>query len=166
MKTCKYCATELEYIGRLENENQFFCTFCDLAFPEYETCLDRKRKKFKPQYVDENNISLTVKEMLEMDTINLFYALRATNKFWYSVKGGLEFFKKGIKLQKFSPAEAAAFNEMKNEYNQITKQKFALENIILERTGFLPEKITDEFLLNLVNTGAQFDEKPMYIYIK
>lgn len=167
MRTCKYCGTELEFYGRFEGHNQFYCDFCDLFFPEHETCFDRKRKKYKPVAVD-HSITLSVKEMLQTDTITLYYSLRATRKYWYQLKQILESLTKAQKNGAFNndPEAKEQMRNIKHEYIQVTKQKFAIENIILERTGFLPKKITDEFLANITVEGHEYDEKPMYIYIK
>lgn len=167
MRTCKYCGTELEFMGRYSSENQFNCSFCDLMFPESETCLNRKRKKYSPAVIDES-FFISVKEMLTTDTITLFHCLKATRSHWFQLKNMLEVFKKvqDDGLYKVDKEDNSTLKELKHEYIQVTKQKFALENVILERTGFIPKKITEEFLSNIVVEGQEFDEKPMYIYIK
>lgn len=168
VRTCKYCGTELEYYGRFEDSNQYFCDFCDLLFPEEETSFDRKRKKNKPRVLNPS-MTLSVKEMLKTDTITLFYSLKETNSFWYFLKTSLENFKQNLKkgnLDQNDPEITKQLKEMKHEYIQITKTKFAIENILRERTGFLPEKITEEFLAQITVEGEKFEEKPMYIYIK
>lgn len=167
MQTCKYCGTELEFLGRYEFQNQFHCDFCDLVFAEADTCCDRKRKKYKPIAID-SFITLTVQQMLVTDTITLFHSLKETRSYWFQIKSVLEGLSKKEKegLFKNDPEAAATLKDLKNEFMQTTKQKFALENIILERTGFIPQKITEEFLINITIEGQDFDEKPMYIYIK
>lgn len=161
MRTCKYCGTELIFQGELNNEKYFNCSFCEMDFVEADTSMDRKRKEFVPEYIDILKAH-TTKELLQVDTITLFHMLREANKFWYHIKSTLEKMSK-VELNEESKATLA---EIREEYNNITKRKFVLENIILERTGFLPKKINEEFLGSLVALGEIYNNKPMYIYLK
>lgn len=161
MRTCKYCGTELIFEGEFKEVKYFSCTFCEMDFTEEETSFDRKRKQFVPEYVDPSAV-LTTKQMLKTDTITLFYSLRETNKMWFHYKSTLERYNK-IELDEETKK---MLHPIKDEYYKVTKQKFALENIILERTGFLPKKITEEFLNGLCSMGEVYNDKRMYIYIK
>lgn len=166
MKTCKYCGTKLNFIGEYKDQYHFHCSYCDMTFNESETCENRKRKKAVPSYYEENYYRST-KELLEIDTISLFYLLRECRKDWYNTYSLLS---KMMNLEENEipnqEAIDAAVKPLYSEYISLTKQKFIIENILIERTGFLPEKITEEFLNNLVIQGKSAEVKPMYIYIK
>lgn len=172
MITCKYCGTELKFIGEKENERYFECDFCEQHFTLDETSSDRKRKMSVPQYIDAD-INLPISEFFKRDTITLFFSLKETRKYWYSVKNLLENLKVHYKDGEIPQApedENEKFkkelNALKNEYTRLTKQKFVIENILLERAGFIPEKITDDFLNTICDSGEVASSKPMYIYIK
>lgn len=173
MVTCKYCGQELQFLGARDNETYFNCTFCDLVFPLSETSVDRKRKKSVPEYLESHSIYQSTSQFLERDTITLYHVLQEIRAFWYSNKKLLE----NLKVQYSEnalPNPASSDDEdiddlrkqLKHEFIILTKKKFVVENIILERTGFLPDKITDDFLGSIIDQGREASKKPMYVYIK
>lgn len=165
MITCKYCGTELDYIGEYQNEMYFYCPYCDLSFEKGETCQDRQRKQAVPDFYDKGYYRPT-KELLKCNTIVLFHLLRDCRKDWYEL---YSFLRKLINIKDNEiPNEnevEKAFLPLYHEYIQLTKQKFVIENILLEKVGFIPEKITDSFLSDLIEKGKKASYKPMYIYI-
>lgn len=170
METCKYCAEELQFIGEHENEVHFLCSFCNLTFLLKDTSSNRKRKQSVPDYINPLPIFATTQEFLECDTVNLYYTLKEIRAFWYQIKSLLERTKGKLKDGQIPRASKEKPNKMLDElvkeYAVITKKKFVVENILLERTGYLPEKITEDFLNQIIEYGTKASEKPMYIYIK
>lgn len=165
MRTCKYCGTNLYFLGEYEDKAHFHCSYCDLTFEIEETCVNRQRKKAVPDSYEVNYYRPT-KELLKIGTIELFYLLKECRKDWYSIYQLL------YKVTNINPneilisVEDEQVKKLFEEYKTLTKQKFIIENIILERTGYVPEKLTTEFLDTLVNQGTIFSKKPMYIYIR
>jgi hypothetical protein len=169
MITCKYCGQELQFVGETDQIQYFNCTFCDMIFPLSETSVDRKRKMSVPEYIDDMAIYQSTKDYLKRDTITLYHVLKEIRKHWYSIKTLLEKMKIHYEeghLPKPKEEDQEVVKNLKKEFIDITKKKFVVENIILERTGFLPEKITEEFLSNIIEQGYIASSKPMFIYIK
>ncbi|CAI6330882.1 hypothetical protein [Bacillus subtilis] len=169
MKTCKYCGQELRFIGEYEETLYFDCSFCEIIFPLSETSFDRRRKMSVPEFYDESYYVPT-KELLKRDTISLYHVLKDVRKAWYDVKKALENLKvyeqQESSLKKPSNNDNDLTKNLKQEFIDLSKRKFSIENIILERTGFLPDKITEEFLADIVDKGKKASKKPMFVYIK
>lgn len=164
MITCKYCGSNLIYIGEYKSQLYFACDFCDMTFDKSEVCRDRKRMSSVPEYY--TSYMLPTKSLLERKTIELFHMLKECRKDWYDIFSLLKW------ILNVDPNEITdnqeldeAYKPLYKEYISLTKQKFVIENVILEKAGFLPDKITDEFLGELVRQGRSSSEKPMYIYI-
>lgn len=172
MVTCKFCGQELQFIGENHGEHHFNCTFCDMTFLLEETSAGRKRKMSVPESIETLNFYSSTKEFLECDTINLYYTLKDIREFWYHLKSLLETAK--VKLKDGELVQNAntdsgmdeVVKELMKEYTVITKKKFVVENILLDRTGFLPEKLTEDFLSEIYEAGQMASKKAMYVYIK
>lgn len=160
MVTCKYCGTNLQYVGLYKDIAYFYCDFCDLIFDVTEISENRRRKYRVPLIYDPNVFQPT-KNLLKYNALELMFMLKECNLWWYSLKRALEHI--------YSDPTAKHDNEVKmiyEEYVTITKHKFVLENLILEKAGFLPDKITEDFLAEMQEYGKKYENRPMYIYIK
>lgn len=165
MITCKYCGQELIFLGQNE-ENYFHCDFCDLVFNLEETSVDRKRNISVPKFIDDVDYYLPVSILLKKDTITLFHTLKALRSFWFDIKSLLEKAKIHYSNNELPSLKDEAHYKLKQNYIELTKRKFVIENILLERIGFLPDKITDEFLNSIYTLGEEASSRPMYVYIK
>ncbi|MEB6550217.1 hypothetical protein MXL46_14065 [Heyndrickxia sporothermodurans] len=167
MKTCKYCGTTLNFIGEYNNNIHFHCPYCDITFEIDQTCENRKRKPAIPESYANYGYYKNTKELLKENTISLFHLLKDCRRDWYSVFTLLSQsmnvkeneFPNEVDLEKY-------IQPLYEEYVLLTKQKFIIENILLEKAGFIPEKITEEFLSTIISDGKKLSGKPMYIYIK
>ncbi|MED3677071.1 MULTISPECIES: hypothetical protein [Bacillati] len=122
-----------------------------------------------PEFYDESYYVPT-KDLLKRDTISLYHVLKDVKKAWYEVKKALEnlriYQQQESSLTKPSNNDNDLIKNLKQEFIDLSKRRFSIENIILERTGFLPEKITEEFLADIVDQGKKASKKPMFVYIK
>nr|AKO69706.1 hypothetical protein [Aeromonas sp. Ne-1] len=166
MKTCKYCGSSLYFIGELEGSIHFHCNYCELTFNIEETCENKRRKNVVPEDYD-TNFYKTTKELLELNTIKLFYLLRECRASWYETLQRINFLTQEESLSSLTQEQIDTYiKPYYEEYEKITKQKFIIENILCEKAGFVPEKITEEFLLTVVDQGRKTVLKPMNIYVK
>ena len=163
MNTCKYCGQKLKAIGTKESIPFYFCSFCEMEFSVDETCVDRKRISVIPEILEDSNIYQTTQQFLERDTITLYHVLKEIRSFWYNLKTLLESAKKQMAGD---AALEISVSEMTKEYGVLTKKKFVVENIILERTGFFPEKLTEEFLDSVINQALIARNKKMTVYLR
>lgn len=162
MITCKYCGQKLKKLDDRKNVQFFHCSFCEMDFPVEDTCIDRKRKASELQCHEFTDIYLSTADFLERDTYTLYHALKDIRRFWYDIKTLLE----NIKSSLISQDDKVIFNEVKSEFIVLTKKRFVVESILFERTGFIPDKITEEFLNTLYQQAENSNKKSMFIYIK
>lgn len=155
--TCKYCGGNLTFLGYHQQKglNYFSCDYCDLIFDEKEISKNRERRKSVPESYDYYYNKKT-KDFLQLNTIELFHMLKDCRKDWFSLYS---------LLQNVVNANQKPDKKLYDEFVYLTKQRYVIENIILERTGFLPEKITGEFLNQIVEWGESSSSKPMYIFL-
>ncbi|MFS0783340.1 hypothetical protein [Bacillus sp. 1P06AnD] len=168
MVTCKYCGEQLFFIGEDENIVHFSCSFCDLVFALDDTSVDRKRKMSVPESYDAS-YNQSTKELLKRDTISLYHVLKDLRADWYKMKEilrNLKLITENDSVPQLNKEDEQTVRELKTEFIKLTKKKFSIENIIIERTGYIVEKITDKFLSEIVQLGKYASSKPMYIYIK
>lgn len=161
MNTCKYCGQRLKTNNSIE-DLPFYCSFCDMKFTAKEVCLDRQRITVIPECLEHTAIYQTTQQFLERDTITLYHVLKEIRSMWYDLKILLEKIKKQINGDKKLSEQ---LNDMLQEFRLLTKKKFVVENIILERTGFLPERITELFLDQVLSQSLAASSKKMYVYI-
>jgi hypothetical protein len=164
--TCKYCGTELKALSKSDPNTRYHCNYCDLSFEKTDTCKDRERINPIPEVYDMN-FYRTTQELLNENTVILFHTLAECRKSWYNNFTLLQ------QLKSLEPSDVEDYESLSkqikslyNEYIKLTKQKFIIENILLEKAGFVPDKLTEEFLSNLLIQSKEISEKPMYIYIK
>lgn len=166
MNTCKYCGTQVKKLINNSSTSTFKCYHCDITFEEHDLCKDRKRKNSVPVSYDKNYYRST-KELLSCRTIELFHLLKECRKDWYDT---FKLLNSIYGLDENQMPDQSELDEVTkplyHEYVLLTKKKFTIENILLEKAGFIPEKLTDEFLSEIIDQGEKASSKPMYIYIK
>lgn len=162
MITCKYCGTELK--TDKQNNTLYFCNYCDLSFEMKDTCLDRKRVDPIP-HIYELDFYKPTKKLLKENTVILFHILAECRAAWYA-NYSLMMKLKSLEPEQVDEELTKKIKALYNEYIKITKQKFIIENILLEKAGFVPTKLTKEFLGGLLDQSKAISEKPMYIYVK
>ena len=168
MKTCKYCGSQLSFMGETDGELYFDCAFCDILFPLNEICTNRNRKMSVPTYYDDDYM-VSTEELLKRDTIGLYHVLQNVRADWYNSKSSLSILKKqkneaNIEKEKVNTIQNL-YDQMYSDYKVLTKKKFVIENIICERTGYLVEKVTDDFLKEIIFLGKKQSSKKMRIYV-
>lgn len=148
MKTCPYCGSELETI---------FCSFCDLEVVPVEN--GQRGVKFTPQpLVTERAMNCTTKELLDFhtfDLLQLLKLLREERRKYFDL------------VRTFKVANAEEFREVEketgDEYEVITRKVWVVENILRERIGYIPQKVTVQLLQTIAQRIQQDDKKLMFI---
>lgn len=155
MKTCAYCGSELEGL---------YCSYCELVLSEKYIHEDGKRMSHTIEaYPDESRMFKSTRELLTLETIELLYILR------YARKHRSMVYHMRINIKK----AAAEGNDMSKydqasytEYEQATRKVWVIENIIKDRLGYYPQKITEPFLASYLERIERSEGKPMKIYKK
>jgi hypothetical protein len=134
--TCPYCATEVNA------GNDYFCSFCQL---EVRPAKDGSRKPQHYQiYFDEYEVEKPTAELMKLHTFQLLYLLRLVRKERGNSYGSLNTFHKAVN------AGAGEFKDNEQQqgktYEYWTRKAWIIENILLDRMGYIPERINDRFL--------------------
>lgn len=163
MDTCKYCGTEVSYIGEKDHIALFHCGFCKMTFDEPNISQNRLRLNQTPEY-ERADYYLSTEDCLKCTTIELLFMLRECRKDWYQSKVTLE------NLANAEDIEEEIIEKTVKDYyplyEELTKRKFVLENIIYERTGFIPTKLTNDFIQELLVQSDESAKIPMNVFYK
>ena len=157
MKTCPYCGSDLEKT----NNQYYYCDFCVMNISNDRVCENGDRLKVRVNdFVLEKNAYKTTPELMLLSSYELLYLLRYVRNERSNVYDNLSVINKASK-------ETDQFLEIgKNVgdmYVEYTKRMFVLENIIRERFGYVPTKITDALLIKYLTSIEKDKNKPMII---
>lgn len=164
MKTCKYCGTNLYYKGKEQDQNIFHCNFCDLDFHVRDTSSNKKRKTAIPQSYN-TDYYISTQDMLKKNTIELFLTLKECRAHWYQAKTTFEGL---VAVQHTLTPEQMrdVYVPFSKEFEILTKKKFTLENILIEKVGYIPQAISNEFIGKLLEHSERSTQSGMDIFIK
>lgn len=156
MKTCGYCGSAVE-----RRANMYYCTFCDMELFLEDVQEDGQRKP----------ISMTVgatlagaerstPELMELDSYYLTELLTLVRSQRKQVYNSLRIVNRGAAL---SPAFGQAQKQGGENYHYWTRKAWVIENILRERAGFYPAKITEDYLDRMRQQIDKGNETPMLI---
>lgn len=157
MKTCPYCGSTVELIC-----SQFQCNYCELKLQPKDVQKDGKRKDFlpdsQPSYTE---LKRSTRELMELTTLELLYLLKFARSERRAIYSNRKVFIKAVKEGLKECVEGIRFTF--NEYEYWTRKCFVLENLTRERMGYIPPKITDQYLDDLIIKMKESQQKNMLI---
>lgn len=157
MKTCGFCASEVK---------NKYCDFCEMELESKHIMIDGKRfdqaKSFLG-YPNRKDIHKSTPELMELETIDLLCLLREARSFRAEVYQ--------LRLLRHRAEEQSGMNhDVKEiaettytEYEQATRKVWVIENIIKERLGYFPQKVTENFLNMYLDRMEKSEKKVMKI---
>ncbi|MED1472711.1 hypothetical protein [Bacillus salipaludis] len=156
--TCPYCGSEL-----VEQVEQYYCEFCLMRLDpnqvqrNYERISVRIRDFSLEVYLDK-----TTPELMRLSTFELLSLLKYARAERVSLYHYLNVF---YKARKIGQTEEYIENEEESgkEYEKITRKMFVLENILRQRLGYVPHRITDDYLARYLEEMKKGKHKPMII---
>jgi hypothetical protein len=157
MNTCPYCGSKVESFGK-----KFSCLFCELIVDEKDVQQNGKRKNFlpasQPAYED---LQRSTPELMRMNIVELLFLLRFARAERSSIYGQRQLFILAIKegVGEFRKGEQYTFKE----YEYWTRKCFVIENLIRERLGYIPKKLTEAYIQNLADRMFDSAKKDMRI---
>ncbi|MES5860643.1 hypothetical protein QCI47_29705 [Bacillus cereus group sp. RP29] len=146
--SCAYCGTEvkIDTNGIVEET----CTFCGAKMRSshsgiLQLCQNEQRFEF---YKMQQNVFLEqanepVEVLKQLHTFDLYLLLKEVREARSQTYYGLQLLNKASK-EECTLQETA--DETGEEYEYYTRKAWVIENILLERQGFFPEKITARVL--------------------
>ncbi|MDM8365575.1 hypothetical protein ACQVTU_23640 [Bacillus cereus] len=162
---CPYCATPIQV-----DKNgvvQEICEFCGGHMREQQTgvlqlCQNGERFEFTKmqQQLFLEHIHQSVEELKQYHTYDLYVLLKEVREARSQTYYGLQLLNKASKTE--STLQATA-DETGGEYEYYTRKAWVIENILLERQGFFPEKITARVLQYMWEQIKKSKKKSMRI---
>jgi hypothetical protein len=123
---------------------------------------DGNRKDFlppsQPAYTE---LRKSTRELMELTTIELLYLLKFARTERREIYANRKVFIQALKEGVEECVEGIRYTF--NEYEYWTRKCFVLENLIRERMGYIPEKISDSYLDDLITKMKGSQQKNMLI---
>ncbi|MEH6908245.1 hypothetical protein [Neobacillus drentensis] len=157
MKTCPYCGSGLKSFG-----HDFYCGYCELKLCFKDVQENGKRKSFLPDsQPTHDDLKRSTPELMTVTTIELLFLLKFARAERSSIYGQRNVFIKALKTGNtdFKEGEQYTFGE----YEYWTRKCFVLENLIRERIGYVPAKLTESYLQSLADRMIESTKKDMVI---
>jgi hypothetical protein len=157
MKTCPYCGSDVESFA-----DHFYCAFCDVKLCFSEVQENGKRKNFLPDSQPSyDDLKRSTPELMTMTTIDLLFLLKFARAERSSIYGQRNTYIKVLKTGETDFKEGEQYTY--KEYEYWTRKCFVLENLIRERIGYIPPKLTESYLQNLAARMIESTKKGMII---
>lgn len=157
MKTCPYCGSEVQ----LQVQFFYYCSFCQIKLKKEDVQENGERKSLLPQEQPSiEDVKKSTTELMKLTTLELLWLLKLARKERAEIYNNRFIFIQALKqgATKFEEAEKYTYQQ----YEYITRKCFVLENIIRERIGYIPPKISQKYITNLIEK-LQLPTKKMII---
>ena len=159
MKTCPYCGSHIE---RMDHQN-YYCDFCcmNIDIRIVKENHERLDVRFR-DFVLDAYIDKTTPEIMILSTFELLYLLKLIRKERNDTYHLMNVFHQAGKegITEYKEVE----KETGRDYMYYTKKAFIVENLIRTRLGYVPERITESYLVKYLQ-NIKNDKKtgPMMI---
>lgn len=155
--TCGYCGSSLGQSPMMKSD-KCFCSFCEMFVSPMKDGerLDRLKKT---DYISHDHMNLKTPDLMVMHTKSLLHLLRLMREDRRSYFDNMRILKKAANE---SPEFKDGVIMSAEEYEKITRKCFVVENILNARLGYIPKKITDQFLLSYEERCKEVN-RPMII---
>jgi hypothetical protein len=154
MKTCGYCGREIQ---------GDYCSFCELMLDKKYVLEGHKRVDHVIERTpDEAAIFLTTAELLTFETVDLLFLLKYARSYRSEVYH-LRVISYKAEERKSDQVLEEIQQQSYEEYERATRKVWIIENILKDRMGYYPVKVTDEFLQAYLYRIKQSQKKQMVL---
>lgn len=158
MKTCGYCGNRVTRV----DDVHFHCTFCEMSISMNNITENEERKAiFFRDFAFVDWIKRSTPELMTMHTVELLLLLREVRKARSDQFGTLHLFNQVDEEQGEEITEAKSYQG--NEYEYVTRKAWIIENILRDRLGYVPERMSQSFLIKQIE---QAKRKPKAMRIR
>lgn len=158
MKTCAYCGSPVKSIDR----NDYYCSFCTMKLKYVDVQENGKRKNLLPSSQPSlSDLNKSTPELMCFSTVELLFLLK------FARKERADIYKQRYIIIRAMKEGADAFTEAEQytfiEYEKVTRKCFVLENLVRERIGYYPAKLSDSYIQSLAVRMEESTKKDMVI---
>lgn len=140
--TCPYCGSRLEGV-QVAKDVKILCEFCQMFVIPSANGKRSPRKRLDG--VSYDHVRMSTPELMELHTFDLLLLLQF-------VREEKRKYFANMRVIKIAANDHDEFKEVDDEasaeYEMIKRKTFVCENIILDRMGYIPKKITGNLLEN------------------
>lgn len=157
MNTCPYCGSEVME----HSEDKFYCDFCSMILGAHMIQQDGARIPVRVrEYALDAFADKTTPELMTLSTFELLRLLK-------DVRAERSNMYKQLKVMQQAEEQTEEFQEgtkmFGDEYESFTRKMFVVENIIRQRLGYVPKRLTDYYLDNYWKQIQGDKSQPMAI---
>lgn len=156
MLTCPYCATEVQKISK-----GFYCSFCQMTGMTPTQNGERRSRYKMKDMITTDDLKKTTPELMTYHTFDLKLILKMLREQKRDFFTHITTFKRaGNETDEFREIE----KETGDEYEKIKRKTWAVENILMDRVGYIPIKVSQDLLMSDLEriektTGKQMNIK-------
>ena len=143
------------------------CAFCKATYQDIShasTDYQRTKKHLIKKYVTSEDIERPVQELEEYHTLDLLLCLRIARTERTQAFYLVRLYNKALDEM---PEDAESINVMIEEaaemYTNWTRRSWTLENILTNRMGYFPDRVSDEMIEKIKIRIEKTQSKPMKI---
>ncbi|GAB0171779.1 TFIIB-type zinc ribbon-containing protein [Lysinibacillus sp. CTST325] len=156
--TCPYCGSEMEQQGE-----KYYCDFCVMILPADRVQRNHERVSVRVRdFALDVYLDKTTPELMRYSTFELLSLLkyaRAERTNVYKLMNTFYNARKQQNIEEYKESEEYSGRE----YEKITRKMFVLENLIRQRLGYVPQRITDTYLGKYLAEMEKDKRQPMII---
>ncbi|MBT2688388.1 hypothetical protein J7I93_09360 [Bacillus sp. ISL-47] len=158
MKTCAYCGSTVKKMDLCD----YYCSFCTMKLKLADVLEYGKRKNLMPASQPSlSDLDKSTSELMCFSTIELLFLLK------FARKDRADIYKQRFIIIQAMKEGEGSFTEAEQytfrEYEKATRKCFVLENLLRERIGYYPAKLTDSYIQSLASRMKDSTKKDMVI---
>ncbi|QVY63978.1 hypothetical protein [Cytobacillus gottheilii] len=176
MITCPYCATSLRIMDAGPFKDHAECTFCQVLLgPESEHGMYAQNGARMPHIKQKPMITIAdaekpLYELKKLHTIDLILCLkeaRLKRADLYNLVRTFNVAVDGLKSDSSKDSEVQQYSQVADEqgkeYEYWTRKCWCIENLLIERLGYFPQKINDLLYSKFITNKERSINKAMKI---
>ncbi|MGE7954762.1 hypothetical protein [Lysinibacillus xylanilyticus] len=156
--TCPYCGSKLE-----QQSEKYYCNFCVMILSSNQVQRNHERISVRVRdFALDVYLDKTTPELMRYSTFELLSLLkyaRAERTNIYKLMNTFYNARKQQNIEEYKESEEYSGKE----YEKITRKMFVLENLIRQRLGYVPHRITDAYLGKYLAAMEKDKRQPMII---
>ncbi|MDQ0862100.1 hypothetical protein [Bacillus sp. V2I10] len=158
-KTCPYCGSDIKKM----NEFQYYCGFCDMRVNSNRAMQNNERLEVRVrEFVADHYIDKNTPELMTFSSFELLYLLKFIRKERRDMYHHMKIFHRAGE-QEDTDRYKKIEKETGRNYIYLSKKMFVIENIIRQRLGYVPVRITETYLVKYLENIKNDKKSPMTI---
>lgn len=169
MITCPFCATTLN----LNEVKNAYCDFCEIElgsnsiYGMYSVDGVRQEKVKNMNFVTSETAKLPISQLKELNPLDLILCLKAARSERAEIFSVMRLFNKAGDSEQIIQEQVVEYQAMADDsgkdYEYWTRKCWTIENLLIERIGYFPERINQEFLSSFITKKEKSLSKAMTI---